>query len=229
MPETVAFGRGASIRSALIVDDHPLYCDALAMMMQSTFNMKRVRKANSLADALQQLRLPFVPDLVLLDLNLPDVSGLSGFLKIKERAPETPVIVISATTSVAVIRGVMDAGAAGFIPKDVAQKTFRAALKDVWEGRTYVPAGYDGDQQTVHPEPSLTDVSRKVADLSRQQSRILGLICLGKPNKVIAYELDLAEATVKAHVTAVLRRLGVRNRTQAALMIREVAIRQQLQ
>ena len=228
MPATVAFGRGASIRSALIVDDHPLYCDALAMMMQSAFNMKRVRKANSLADALHQLRVPFAPDLVLLDLNLPDVSGLSGFLKIKERAPDTPVIVISASTSVAVIRCVMDAGAAGFIPKDVAQKTFRAALKDVWEGRTYVPAGYDADQQVVRADPSITDISRKVADLSRQQSRILGLICKGKPNKVIAFELDLAEATVKAHVTAVLRRLGVRNRTQAALMIREVAIRQQL-
>ena len=84
------------IHSALVIDDHPLYCDALASMMETVFNMRRVRKAASLSDALQVLRSRFAPDLVVLDLNLPDVSGLSGFMKIKDKAPDVPVVVISA-------------------------------------------------------------------------------------------------------------------------------------
>ena len=87
------------IHSALVIDDHPLYCDALASMMETVFNMRRVRKAASLNDALQVLRSRFTPDIVVLDLNLPDVSGLSGFMKIKDKAPDVPVVVISAITS----------------------------------------------------------------------------------------------------------------------------------
>jgi DNA-binding NarL/FixJ family response regulator len=230
MSETAVSGRvAAPIRSALVIDDHPLYCDALATMMESAFNLRRIRTATSLTDALQQLRAHFTPDLVVLDLNLPDASGLSGFIKIKEKAPDVPVIVISAFTSMAVIRSVMEAGAAGFIPKDVARKTFQEAMAQIWEGRTYVPPGYDAARSAQPPDPSITEISRRIADLSQQQGRILKLICQGKPNKVIAYEMDLAEATVKAHITALLRRLGVRNRTQAAMMVREVVIRQHLQ
>lgn len=221
--------RAVSIRSALVIDDHPLYCDALASTMRSIFNTRRIRTASSLGDAMQQLRTRYSPDLVMLDLNLPDVSGLSGFLKIKKKAPDVPVIVISAISTDSVIQQVMEAGAAGFIPKDTCREAFEGAMKDIWDGKTYVPAGYKAAAHSPAADPTAEVISRKIADLSQQQNRILNLICKGKPNKLIAYEMQLAEATVKAHITALLRRLGVQNRTQAALMMREVSVRQNLQ
>ncbi len=219
----------APIRSALVVDDHPLYCDALASMMESVFHIRHVRKASTLGEALQFLRNRFAPDLVMLDLNLPDVSGLSGFMKIKGKAQDVPVVVISAITSADVVRSVMAAGAAGFIPKDLGRETLCAAMLEISDGKTYVPAGYEGTLNSPAVDPNVTEISRRIAGLSQQQTRILGLICKGKPNKLIAYEMELAEATVKAHITTLLRRLGVRNRTQAALMVREVSIRHHLQ
>jgi DNA-binding NarL/FixJ family response regulator len=100
---------------------------------------------------------------------------------------------------------------------------------DICDGKTYVPVGYRGAARTDDTDAPIAEISRKIAGLSQQQARILSLICKGKPNKLIAYEMDLAEATVKAHITALLRRLGVQNRTQAALMVREVSVRHQLQ
>lgn len=218
-----------SIKSALVIDDHPLYCDALATTLESIFDTRRIRTATTLSDALQQLRARFSPDVVVLDLNLPDVAGLSGFLKIKEKVPDVPVIVISATTSSEVIQSVIAAGASGFIPKDAGRETFKEAILMIWEGKTYVPPCCRTDAKAQPVDPSVEAISRKIADLSHQQSRILALICKGKPNKLIAYEMQLAEATVKAHITALLRRLEVQNRTQAAMMIREVSIRHSLQ
>lgn len=221
--------RAVPVRSAMVIDDHPLYCDALASMMETVFNVRRVRKAATLGEALRLFRARFSPDLVMLDLNLPDVEGLSGFIKLKDRAPDVPVVVISAITSEDVAQSVMAAGAAGFIPKDVARETLQDALLDIWDGKAYLPAGYKMPAKMDVLPPSVAEISRKIAGLSRQQARILSLICMGKPNKLIAYEMNLAEATVKAHITALLRRLGVQNRTQAALLVREVSIRHHLQ
>lgn len=229
MTRTEMSAHAVPIRSALVIDDHPLYCDALASMMETVFNMRRVRKAASLGDAMQLLRSRFSPDLVMLDLNLPDVSGLSGFMKIKDKAPDVPVVVISAITSDEVVHSVISAGAAGFIPKDAARETLLEAMMDIWDGKTYLPAGYKAPAKQSEADPAISDISRKIADLSQQQARILSLICKGKPNKLIAYEMQLAEATVKAHITALLRRLKVQNRTQAALLVREVSIRHHLQ
>ncbi|WP_413205985.1 response regulator [Rhodospirillum sp. A1_3_36] len=221
--------RAVSARSALIIDDHPLYCDALASMMEMTFGMRRVRKAASMRDALTLLRSRFSPDLVVLDLGLPDVSGLSGFMKIKSKLPDVPVVVISAVCSEDVVSSALSSGAAGFISKDLAREGLEQAMMDVWEGKTYVPAGFRASSPVGEGGQAIADVSRRIAGLSQQQARILALICEGKPNKLIAYEMDLAEATVKAHITALLRRLNVQNRTQAALMVREVSIRHRLQ
>ena len=165
----------------------------------------------------------------MLDLNLPDASGLSAFMKLKDRMPDVPVVVISAITSDDVVRSVLAAGAAGFITKDLGHDTLKEAMIEICDGKTYVPANFSNAGTDDQTGGNIAEVSRKLAGLSQQQARILALICEGKPNKVIAYEMDLAEATVKAHITALLRRLGVQNRTQAALMVREVSVRHQLQ
>ncbi|MBP1848795.1 response regulator [Rhizobium halophytocola] len=217
-----------SIRSALVIDDHPLYCDALVTTMEHVFNARQVRTAATIGEAMQQLRQRFQPDLIILDLNLPDSSGLSGFLKLKERMPDVPVVVISALASETVIHSAISAGAAGFIPKDAGRQTFHDAMIDIWNGKIYVPPGYHAPPKQGAGDSTVEDVSRRIAHLSQQQTRILALICEGLPNKLIAYEMQLAEATVKAHITALLRRLGVHNRTQAAMLVREVFIRHSL-
>lgn len=207
------------IRSVLIVDDHPLYGDALAAALRHEFQDCHIETARSLGEAMTWLDSGIAPDLVMFDLKLPDVSGISGFLSLRDRIPESPILVISSLTSVDVVHAVMDAGAAGFLPKDASSQVLRSVVNDVSAGRKYVPKSYQRAASSEPQRPDCVQVNHKLADLTPQQTRIMKLICAGKPNKQIAYELNLAEATVKAHITALLRRLGVQNRTQAAVLV----------
>jgi DNA-binding NarL/FixJ family response regulator len=209
------------IGSVLVIDDHPLYCDALASAIEGIFQIDDVQSVTCLSEGMKLLNARYAPDLILLDLNLPDVAGLNGFLRIKDKAPDVPVIVISASTSEKTIQALLGAGAAGFIPKDLPRKAFSDAVRTVCDGKVYAPPGIRRTGACREEDPSADDIYHRIEGLSPQQSRILNLICKGKANKQIAYELSLAEATVKAHITALLRRLGVRNRTQAALLVQE--------
>lgn len=208
------------VGSVLVIDDHPLYCDALANAIGGIFGTEDVRSATCLTDGLRLLNGRYSPDLILLDLNLPDVAGLNGFMRIKDRIPDVPVIVISASSSEKMIQALLSAGAAGFIPKDLPRQAFSEAIRTVCEGKVYAPPGIRR-LGAPREDTAVTEIFERIEGLSPQQCRILNLICMGKANKQIAYELALAEATVKAHITALLRRLGVRNRTQAALLIKE--------
>ncbi|MCP4073738.1 MAG: response regulator transcription factor [Hyphomicrobiales bacterium] len=214
----------AVINSILVIDDHPLYCDALASTIERIFEAKTVRKAASLNEAMRIIRSKFLPDLVMLDLKLPDVTGISGFLKIKNKMPDVPVLVISAESSDATMQTLINAGAAGFVPKDASHKILQKALMDVREGRRFLPPGYNHPARPSRNEVGIHQMAKKIANLTPQQSRIIKLICAGKQNKQIAYEMCLAEATVKAHITALLRRLGVNNRTQAAVLVKSAGL-----
>jgi DNA-binding NarL/FixJ family response regulator len=208
------------IRSVVIVDDHPLYGDALASALRHVFHDCRIETAKSLGEAMDVLQRDAAPDLVMFDLKLPDVTGISGFLSLRDRIPDTPILVISSLTSLDVVQAVMTAGAAGFVPKDASAMVLKTALFDVCAGRKYLPKEYQKAANADHGRlVDCQQVNQKLADLTPQQTRIMKLICAGKPNKQIAYELSLAEATVKAHITALLRRLGVQNRTQAAVLV----------
>lgn len=210
-----------NIRSVLVVDDHPLYCDALAGALARICAPERIETASSMAEV---LAAPGRPDLVLLDLRLPDVQGLSGFIELRATMPDVPIVVISAEADDAVIANVRALGGAGFIRKDAPRDALQAALAQVAEGGKSFPPGIAAVASGPSEDPPTADLARRLADLTPQQTRILRLICDGKPNKQIAYELSLAEATVKAHVTALLRRLGVRNRTQAALLVQGLSL-----
>lgn len=212
------------IRSILVIDDHPLYCDALASTISRLFGSGNVKTANSLTEALRLVGTRFSPDLVMLDLNLPDVTGLSGLLKIKGKMPDVPVMVFSAEASSDTIQALLSAGAAGYVPKEASHKVLERALQDVREGRKFMPPGFSPSARPTGREMTSQQVAQKIADLTPQQGRIMKLICAGKANKQIAYEMSLAEATVKAHITALLRRLGVNNRTQAAMLVRSASI-----
>lgn len=207
------------VTSVLIVDDHPLYRDALASAIQLVFPKAGITQTETLSDARRAIDEGAHPDLVMFDLKLPDVCGISGFLSLRDRLPSTPILVISALASVDLVQTLMREGAAGFLPKETSAQHLKEVLSQVGAGHTYVPAAFQNAGAVAAPDNDAEPVHPKLAALTPQQRKIMKLICAGKANKQIAYELSLAEATVKAHITALLRRLGVRNRTQAAVLV----------
>ncbi|KAF0674700.1 LuxR C-terminal-related transcriptional regulator [Profundibacterium mesophilum] len=217
---------GARIGSVLVIDDHPLYGEALGIALGEVFPGCEIRTQTTLAGAIAALDEGFSPELIMLDLKLPDVTGISGFQSLRTHVPDVPITVISALTSSEVIEALMAAGAAGFIPKDISSQGLRTALGLVRDGHRYVPPSHHAPPPSKEQGrgPTVAQICDRIADLTPQQARIMKLICAGKPNKQIAYEMSLAEATVKAHITALLRRLGVQNRTQAAVLVENANI-----
>lgn len=210
-----------SFESALIVDDHPLFCDALAMTLRVVAGIGRTETADSLAAAIDRLDRGLRPDLVVLDLNLPDVSGLDGLVRLRAALGGAPVVVVSSVDDHRMIAMAMRAGAAGFVPKHSGHDVFRQAFAAIAAGAAWMPQGVSLAED---PAPAgREEVIHRLSHLTRQQARILDLICEGKLNKQIAYDLSIADATVKAHVTAIMRKLGVQTRTQAVLLAREVS------
>lgn len=218
------------VDSALVVDDHPLFCDALALTLRSVAGISDIRKAATLQEALSALQQHGAPDIIVLDLNLPDVTGLDGLVRMRNAAG-VPVVVVSSMAEDRLIASAIKAGAAGYIPKHSERDVFRNAFDQLRRGETYLPEGYldsgDGaeDGGTIDRDEALA----RMATLTNQQARILDLIKAGKLNKQIAFELSIAETTVKAHVTAIMRKLGVQSRTQAALMASEASFSNVLQ
>jgi len=214
--------------SALIVDDHPLFCDALSMTLGAVANIRDIQTAANLTDALSLIGTGFSPDLVVLDLNLPDVDGLDGLIRMRNTA-SVPVVVVSSMADNRVITSTIKAGASVFVPKHSKLEIFAAAIKSIRQGHIFVPDGFvlldDGQLGT----PMQSDILARLATLTNQQARILQLICEGKLNKQIAYDLTIAETTVKAHVTAIMRKLGVQSRTQAVLLAKEASFSSVLQ
>lgn len=207
--------RGAnshSVRDVLIVDDHPLMCDALAITLRHAFRLTRVRQAATLAGARDAIRAE-MPDAVVLDLTLPDAAGIDGVLTVRHLAPGAPLTVISADLDSGRIASALGAGACGYLSKSLPRAQMIAAFERMWSGGTVVPEGYDPESVDEAAE-----LARTFATLTPQQMNILRLICQGRPNKIISYELSIAEATVKTHIAAIMEKIRVRNRTQAALL-----------
>ncbi|WP_299707354.1 response regulator transcription factor [uncultured Tateyamaria sp.] len=202
---------------ALVIDDHPLFCDALELTLRSVANFDRVMTADSLESALNRLADDAPPSLILLDLNLPDVDGLDGLMRLKRTAESTPVIIVSSMTDNSIIANSIVAGAQGFVPKHSHRSVFLEAIQTIAAGDVYKPAGYVEGNGAENREDHLS----RLSSLTNQQARILDLICEGKLNKQIAFDLSIAETTVKAHVTAIMRKLGVQSRTQAVLVAQE--------
>lgn len=210
------------LNSALIVDDHPLFCDALSITLRAVAGIARVETADRLEAALTRLEHPPLPDVVVLDLNLPDVTGLDGLIRLKAAVGAVPVVVVSSLADNRVIGAAMQAGATAFIPKHSRREVFRAAFDALREGRGFVPEGYVLPADGV-PSSQREQAISRLGLLTRQQAKILQLICEGRLNKQIAFDLTIAETTVKAHVTAIMRKLGVQSRTQAVLIAKEAS------
>ncbi|WP_353429393.1 response regulator transcription factor [Paracoccus denitrificans] len=207
------------LNTALIVDDHPLFCDALSMTLTGPVGIARVEAVGSLAEALDRMAREPVPDVIVLDLHLPDVNGLEGVVCMRQAAAERPIIVVSSMDERRVVRGALLAGVSAYVPKHAPREAFREAFAAIARGEVHA-SRLALDNAT----PSLAEEAlARLASLTRQQARILQLISTGLLNKQIAYELSIAETTVKAHVTAIMRKLRVQTRTQAVLFAQDIS------
>ncbi len=210
-----------SIADVLVVEDHPLMCDALSATLGFAFGLRRVRVATSIAAALASVREEGVPDAIVLDLNLPDAVGVEGVLALRKLAANVPLAVISADLEPELVSAALGAGADGYVGKLLPRTKMVEAFSRIWSGETVVPEGCEPDG----PEAcEATALARGFALLTPQQLNILRLICQGRPNKIISYELSIAEATVKTHIAAIMAKINVRNRTQAALLASKARI-----
>lgn len=204
----------------LIADDHPLFRSALqqALTMGLGADAHLVEVA-SIAELEARLNEKRDWDLVLLDLNMPGAYGFSGLVLLRGQYPQIPVVMVSAQEEAAVVQRSREFGASGFIPKSSPLETIQEAVRAVLDGDTWWPP-------QLEEAPALSDevraASEGLASLTPQQFRVLTMVCEGLLNKQIAYELNVSEATVKAHVTAIFRKLGVRTRTQAALLLQQM-------
>lgn len=204
----------------LIADDHPLFRDALRQVVGEALPDVEIVEAHNLTAAKDYLAVHDDLDLILLDLNMPGVNGLSGLVDLREMTPTTPIVVVSASEESGTIERSMACGASGYIPKSLPKNEMVAAIGEVMSGRLFRPQLAESEQTA--PADAQSDVLKRVATLTRKQRMVLSMIARGKSNKIIAYELDVTDTTVKAHVTAILRKLKVTSRTQAAIMAREI-------
>ena len=198
----------------IIADDHPLFRGALRQTLESMFEGVEIAEAGALDEVAQKLEKDANADLVLLDLNMPGVRGFSGLMFLRAQYPGVPVVVVSATEDQGAIRRCMEFGAAGFIPKSLGIDAIRTAIDAVLAGGLWTPPDVD---LSTSDDDDLTALVGRLATLTPQQVRVLMMLSEGLLNKQIAYELSVSEATVKAHVSAILQKLGVESRTQAVI------------
>jgi len=211
----------------LIIDDHPLMRDAVGATMDSISPGSRIDLAGSLAEARRLLALNSGYDFTLLDLNLPDSTGFEALKALRAQYPQLPTVVLSCEVDRETIVRCLDLGAAGYIPKTYHADVIRHALRLVSSGHVYVPReAVDARREANEPiRFRQAGGDPRGLCLTDRQCDVLRLILRGLPNKLICRQLDLAEGTVKVHVSAVLRALGVRNRTQAVIAASRLGLR----
>ena len=200
----------------LIVDDHPLFREAIQLAVLVAYPEAKIVEATSIAGARTVIAGEGPFDLVLLDLTMPGTRGFEGLLELRTHHPKLPVVIVSALDDQQIIHQSMMYGAAGFIPKSARKDELAVAIQTVMSGQVYLPKDYTPPQKET-PTASRSSFSARVATLTPQQLRVLMMLRQGKLNKQIAYELDVGETTVKAHVSEILRKLNVASRTQAVI------------
>jgi len=202
----------------IIADDHPLFRQALLSTLKPKLTYTNWFEAQTIAELEQQLQENSESDLLLLDLNIPGAHGFNTLIHVRNHYPQIPVVVISAHEDYVTISKAMKYGASGFVPKSTPVDDIFTAIMTVLSGDIWLPALFQNSKE----DHESCDISSRVASLTQQQYRILMMFAQGLLNKQIAYDLHVSEATIKAHATAIFRKLNVRNRTQAVIAIAQL-------
>lgn len=202
----------------IIADDHPLFRGALKQAL-SMDEGARIIEAGDFIEARKAAAANPDADLMMLDLAMPGASGLTGLMMIRAEYPNIPVAVISATDDQPTIRRALELGASAFISKSSGLDDIRTAIATVLEGGSWIPPGFDAGREH---DPEIEALIARLKTLTPQQTRVLGMIGEGMLNKQIAYELGVSEATIKAHVSAILLKLDVDSRTQAVIQMAKI-------
>ncbi|MFV0281098.1 MAG: response regulator [Rhodoblastus sp.] len=203
----------------LIADDHPLVRGALAQAVSGAAPGAEILEAGDLDGVTRVFTDGADIDLILLDLAMPGVRGFSGLMYLRAEHPDVPVVIVSGNEDRAVMRRCIDFGASGFVPKTTPMEGMREAVRNVLAGGIWTPSDVD---LSAPADKEVADLVRRMASLTPQQVRVLMMVSAGLLNKQIAYELKVSEATVKAHVSAILTKLGVESRTQAVITAAKV-------
>ena len=205
----------------LIVDDHPLFRAALRDAVRAVCTDCEFLEADSIASLFDQLDAHPDADLLLLDLNLPGAYGFCALAHLRGSHPELPVVVVSALDDRRTVRQALAFGAQDFISKSANADRIGRSLHALLTGENTPTSGFETNADLEVGGEAL-EVAQRFAQLTTQQFRVFGMLCAGKLNKQIAHELNIAETTVKVHMTAILRKLRAANRTQAALLARHL-------
>jgi DNA-binding NarL/FixJ family response regulator len=198
----------------VIADDHPLFRGALREAVAGMLARVDIAEAGTFDEVAELLERGGEVDLILLDLKMPGVRGFSGLMYMRAQYPSVPVVVVSANDDPAAIRRCMEFGASGFIPKTLGVEAMRNAIRGVLDGGVWTPPDVD---LSAGSDAENAELMARMATLTPQQVRVLMMLSEGLLNKQIAYQLSVSEATVKAHVSAILQKLGVESRTQAVI------------
>ncbi|QEA39034.1 response regulator transcription factor [Pistricoccus aurantiacus] len=206
----------------IVADDHPLFRAALTQALRQLAPRAEILEADSMAATNDVVIRHPDADLILLDLHMPGAHGFSGLIQLRGQAPDVPVAVVSGSDEPYVVRRAIDYGASGFIPKSSTLELIAKAVGEILEGEVWLPPDMAQSLGEVNEEE--TKFAAAIASLTPQQFRVLNMLTEGLLNKQIAYELSVSEATIKAHVTAILRKLGVHSRTQAVIAAQKLEI-----
>lgn len=199
-----------------VIDDHPLFREALLSAVQAAFPDALVDEADSLQGACDMLARSDAVDLILLDLSMQGVSGFDGLIQMRGRFPRVPILVVSGLDDAQIVHEAMRCGAAGFVPKASGKALLTEAIIEVLGGGVFLPKEYRGGR-AAQASGSGSDMLDRLKTLTPAQMRVLSLVKRGRLNKQIAYELNVGESTVKAHISEIMRKLGVASRTQAVI------------
>jgi DNA-binding NarL/FixJ family response regulator len=208
--------------TVIVADDHPLFRTAIKEALETEHGEIDFLEASSFATLQELVEANREVDLILLDLHMPGVSGFAGLVYLCKRYPSVPVVMISANEDPVVIRRALEHGAAGFIPKSSSIETITAAINAILMGEIWSPDSVQADLPGGNV--SELELAARMSELTPQQFKVLMMMSQGLLNKQIAYDLGVSEATIKAHVTAIMNKLRVSNRTQAVLAAQRLAV-----
>ena len=200
----------------IVADDHPLFRNAITHLLERSLQAIRVSQVESFGVLAQALSHDRLPSLVLLDLKLNDTQGMDGLLFLKKQYPSLPVLIISAYDDESVIRKAMQYGASGFVPKSLEMERMAEAIRAVLDGDIWFPEIGDDISETTK------EMDSPFGNLTPAQVKVLTLLRDGRPSKEMAAIMSVTEATIKAHLTEIFRKLGVKNRTQAVLAAKDL-------